>query len=193
MGTDTIGTVPVFHVQSETHSTSFFDRFYKVRDHMESWIDTSGQFTYRFRKSLREGKYRKKYTVDFNYNEGLAISNDEQKPIPEMVQDGLSMIYYVRTLDIKIGDIIPINFFDNDSLMPFLIKVENIETVKAPIGDMKCFVLAPYLESGKTLKHKSKVTIYLSTDKRRIPVMISNEARFGSLVLKLESIKYSGQ
>jgi len=156
---------------------------------MDSWIDPSGQFSYRFSKSLREGRYRKKYSVDFDYQAGLAVSENDRDSIPAMVQDGLSMFYYVRTLDLSVGDIIRINYFDNDSLRPFLIKVDKIESVKTPIGAMECFVLAPYLESGKLLKYKSKVTIYLSTDSRRVPVMISNEARFGSLTLKLESIE----
>jgi len=184
-----INGAPAYHVRSVTRSQPFFYRFYKVRDYMDSWIDTSGQFSRRFSKSLREGKYRKKYSVNFDYEAGVAVSASDRDSIPPMVQDGLSLFYYVRTLDIKVGDIIRINYFDNDSLRPFLIKVEKIETVKAPIGERECFVLAPFLESGKPLKHKSKVTIYLSADEQRIPVIISNEARFGSLVLKLESIR----
>jgi hypothetical protein len=188
-GMDTINHQPVFHVQSTTESLPFFDRFYKVRDHMESWIDRQGLYSHRFSKSIREGKYRKKYAVDFDYQQNLAISKTDSHTVPANVHDGLSMFYYVRALDLTIGDIIKINYFDNDSLMLFLIRVDQIETVKAPIGDVDCYVLAPYLESGKRLKHKSKITIYISTDHRRLPVMISNSARFGTLTLKLESIQ----
>ncbi|MBN2600497.1 MAG: DUF3108 domain-containing protein [Candidatus Marinimicrobia bacterium] len=191
VGIEEINGISTYHIRSVTESTSFFDRLYKVRDYMDSWIDTSGQFSHRFSKSIREGKYRKKYSVDFDYQAGFAISNKDRDSIPDRVQDGLSMFYYIRTLDLTVGDIHEINLFDNDSLRPFLIKVDRIESVKTPIGDMDCFVLVPYLESGKQLKNKSKVTIYLSTDQQRIPVMISNEARFGSLILKLESVKKS--
>ncbi|MBU0713030.1 DUF3108 domain-containing protein [bacterium] len=189
LGIEEINGISTYHIRSVTESLPFFDRFYKVRDYMDSWIDTSGRFSHRFSKSLREGRYRKKYSVDFDHQAGLAISKNNRNSIPDMVQDGLSMFYYVRKLDLTVGDIVEINYFDNDSLRPFLIKVDKIESVKTPIGEMECFVLAPYLETGKLLKHKSKVTIYLSTDPRRIPVMISNEARFGSLILKLESIE----
>jgi len=189
LGIEEINGKPVYHVRSVTKSVPFFDRFYKVRDIMDSWIDTSTQVSYRFQKSLREGNYRKKYSVDFDYGKGLAVSEDARKAIPDIVHDGLSMIYYVRSKKIEIGNIFKINFFDNDSLRPFLIEVKGTEIVKVPFGKVECYVLAPYLESGKSLKHKSKVTIYLSTDKNRIPVMISNEARFGSLILKLEAIE----
>jgi len=51
-------------------------------------------------------------------------------------------------------------------------------------------VLTPFSEKGKVFKNKNLVTIYLSTDEKRIPVMISNEALFGSMILKLESIYF---
>jgi len=189
VGIEKINGVSTYHIRSATESLPFFDRFYKVRDYMDSWIDTSGRFSHRFSKSIREGKYRKKYSVDFDYRAGLAIFDKDRDSIPDRVQDGLSMFYYIRTLDLTVGDVHEINLFDNDSLRPFLIKVDKIESVKTPLGDLDCFVLVPYLENGKPLKNKSKVTIYLSTDQQRIPVMISNEARFGSLILKLESIE----
>jgi len=188
LGIEKINDISTYHIRSATESLPFFDRFYKVRDYMDSWIDTSGRFSHRFSKSIREGKYRKKYSVDFDHRNGLAISDKNRKPIPNTIQDGLSMIYYVRTIDLAVNEILEISYFDNDSLRPFFIKVEKIEVVKTPGGDVECFVLAPFLESGKLLKNRSKVTIYLSTDSRRLPVMISNEARFGSLILKLESI-----
>lgn len=187
IGIEEIDGKTAYHVRSVTESLPLFDRFYKVRDYMDSWLDTSGQYSLRFQKSLREGKYRKQYSVDFDYDRGISISEDDQDSIPARVHDGLSMFYYVRTLDLAIGDVIKINYFDNDSLRPFHIRVDRREWIKAPIGRTECFVLEPYLESGTLLKHKSKITIHLSVDERRLPVIISNNARFGSLVLKLES------
>lgn len=189
VGVEEINGKSVCHVRSVTESLRFFDRFYKVRDYMDSWMDSSGQFSLRFEKSLREGKYRKKYSVDFDYDRGVSISASKQDSIPARVHDGLSMFYYVRTLDLAVGDVIKINYFDNDSLRPFYIKVDRREWIKVPLGKLECFVLEPYTEGGELLKNKSKVTIYLSVDERRIPVMISNDARFGSLVLKLESVE----
>lgn len=188
VGFEEINGKSACHVRSGTESLPFFDRFYKVRDYMDSWMDSSGRFSLRFEKSLREGKYRKKYSVDFDYDRGISISASKQDSIPARVHDGLSMFYYVRTLDLAVGDVIKINYFDNDSLIPFYIKVDRREWVKAPIGKMECFVLEPYVESGTLLKHKSKITIHLTVDERRLPVIISNDARFGSLVLKLESV-----
>jgi hypothetical protein len=188
IGMEKISGIQTYHVRSLTASNPFFDRFYKVRDQMDSWLDGEGYFSHKFSKSLREGRYRKKYEVEFNYQEGKAISASKISKIPSLTNDGLSMFYYVRTLDLRLGDTIAINCFDNDSLRPFIIKVEKIEMVETPLGEIKCFVLAPDSDTRKLFKQKNQVVIYLSADTRRIPVMISSDARFGSLVLKLESI-----
>ena len=185
---DSIDGRVLFHIKSVTKSLPFFDRFYKVRDQMESWIDSEKYYSYRFKKSIHEGKYRKNYLVDFDYRRQYAISKSDTIEIPVNLHDGLSMFYYVRTMDFEIGDTININYFDNDSLIPFVIKVDRIETVNAPIGDVRCFVLEPFLESGKRFKNKSKIIIYVSADKQRLPIMIVNSARFGTLTLKLESV-----
>jgi len=191
IGMEKINGVQTYHVRSITESNPFFDRLYKVRDQMDSWLDGEGYYSHKFSKSLREGRYRKKYTVKFNYQEGIAVSASKTSKIPAQAHDGLSMFYYVRTLELNLGDTIPVNFFDNDSLRPFVIRVEKIEMVETPIGEIQCFVLAPDPGTRKLFKQKNQVVIYLSTDRRRIPVMIVSDARFGSLILKLESINSS--
>lgn len=187
---DSLNGIPVYHVRSVTESNSFFDRFYKVRDKMDSWIDVGGLYSREFKKSLREGHYRKKYSVRFDYHQMRAISQSDTISINGIIHDGLSIFYYVRALDLSVGDVIDLNYFDNDKLRPFKIKVENKENIKVPAGEIECYVLTPFSEKGKLFKNKNLVTIYLSTDEKRIPVMISSEARFGSMILKLESIYF---
>ncbi|MCK4640767.1 MAG: DUF3108 domain-containing protein [Candidatus Marinimicrobia bacterium] len=186
---DSLNSIPVYHIRSVTESNPFFDRFYKVRDKMDSWIDVSGLYSRKFRKSLREGRYRKKYSVRFDYHQMQAISQNDTVSIDSIIHDGISIFYYVRALDLSVGDVIDLNYFDNDKLRPFKIKVENKENIKVPAGEIECYVLTPFSEKGKLFKNKNLVTIYLSTDEKRIPVMISSEALFGSMILKLESIK----
>jgi len=188
IGIEILNGVRTYHVRSITETNPFFDRLYKVRDQMDSWLDAKTYYSHKFSKSLREGQYRKKYAVEFNYQEGKAVSASKTSKITTLTHDGLSMFYYVRTLELNLGDTIPINCFDNDSLRPLIIKVEKIEPVETPLGEIKCYVLAPDPDTRKLFKQKNQVVIYLSADKRRIPVMIVSDTRFGSLILKLEAV-----
>lgn len=187
VGRDTLNDYVTYHIRSRTVSTPFFDRFYKVRDQMETWIDCDSLYSHRFRKSLVEGRYRQKYAVTFDYARGYAFSSSDTVALKKRVHDALSIFYYFRSESLAVGKVIEVNNFDNDKFKPFKVRVEKIETIAVPAGDISCFVLLPYVEKGSLFKHKSDVTVYISRDARRLPVMISNDARFGSLILKLES------
>ncbi len=49
---------PCYLVLSTANSNKFFSSFYRVEDKVESIIDATGIFSWRFEKQLREGKYR---------------------------------------------------------------------------------------------------------------------------------------
>ena len=54
-GVEEVGGHPCYHVVSLARSNSFFDRIFRVRDRVESWMDRDFLFSRRFHKSLREG------------------------------------------------------------------------------------------------------------------------------------------
>lgn len=184
---DTIDNNPVYHFLSQTNSSRFLDRFFKVREHMESWTDVEGMFSRKYYKKVHEGRYKKKYMVDFNYDDFHAYSNFDTIPFSGELLDGLSMIYYVRTIDISIGQIIKISVYDNDKLKDFDVLVTGKKKIKVPAGKFECWVLKPSKKSKKNFKYKNSITIYLSCDQYKIPVKIINEAKFGKLILNLES------
>jgi len=187
-GMDTLNGFPCYHIVSHTRSTGLVDRLYPVRDHIESWIDSEGFFSRRLKKDIKEGRYHKKYAVRFDYQDSLARSADDTVRITEPIHDGLSIFYYLRTRQLQIGQQIAVNNFDNDKFKPFRIMVTRREMVSVPAGTFDCYVLEPV--SGKRAlfkKYENEVTVYLSKDQHRLPVMIINKANFGNMILKLES------
>lgn len=179
--------VPVYHVESVTETGQVFDRIYKVNDRMNSWIDLNGLFSRRFEKHLLEGKYKKDYQAYFDYEAKKAYTSRDTLEIAGKVHDALSVIYCMRAEHLAPGRIIRLNNFDNDKFRLFNVIVRKVESVVIPAGDFKCFVLEPYAEDGKLFKNQTKMTIYLSADSLRLPVMIDSETNFGRMILKLES------
>ncbi|MFH1214380.1 MAG: DUF3108 domain-containing protein [Candidatus Neomarinimicrobiota bacterium] len=183
---ESIGVFPVYHVESVTETGQVFDKIYRISDRVESWIDLNGLFSRRFEKHLREGKYKKDYRADFDYAEKRAYTSRDTLAITGKVHDALSVIYCVRSEHLVPGRIIKLNNFDNDKFRLFNVIVRKVESVKVPAGDFQCFVLEPYAKEGKLFKNQNKMTIYLSADSLRLPVMIDSEANFGRMVFKLE-------
>ncbi|MBD3273830.1 MAG: DUF3108 domain-containing protein, partial [Candidatus Marinimicrobia bacterium] len=104
---DTINGQIAYRINSETKSNNFVDTFYKVRDEFTSWIDTSNLATLQFSKSLNEGKYTSNYSVRFDYDEMRAYSSkDTVISIDAHMYDVLSLFYYIRSLNLSVGDTI---------------------------------------------------------------------------------------
>lgn len=177
---------PVYHVESVTETGPVFDRIYKVNDRVNSWIDLGGLFSRRYEKHLREGKYKKDYRAYFDYAGKKAYTSRDTLEITGKLHDALSVIYCMRAEHLAPGRIIRLNNFDNDKVRLFNVIVRKVESVAVPAGDFKCFVLEPYTEDGKLFKNQTRMTIYLSADSLRLPVMIDSEANFGRMILKLE-------
>ncbi len=187
-GIDTIEGFPSYHIISRTRSTGLIGKLYPVNDHIESWVDIDGLFSRQLKKDINEGRYHKSYAVCFDYRDSLARSDSDTVRITERIHDGLSVFYYLRTRKLHIGRIISVNNFDNDEFKPFKILVSHREMVSVPAGTFDCYVLEPL--SGKSElfeKYKNEITVYLSADQHRLPVMIINKANFGNMILKLES------
>ena len=187
---DTVNEVSAFYAVSKTRSGNFLDRIFKIRDSFESWIDRDELFSHKFKKDIREGRYKKKYSVVFNYSDSLAISGDDTTEINQPIHDALSIFYYVRAESLWVDRVLPLNHFDNNKFRPYNIIVNRQENVSVPAGKFKCFVLKPYTEKGSLFKYKGQVTIYISDDQYRLPVMIESEATIGSMLMKLESKTY---
>jgi len=178
-----------YRLHSRTTSNNFIDAFYKVRDRMTSWIDTSSLATVQFEKSLNEGKYNKDYSVWFDYNNMQAVSADTTIAIEDEMQDVLSLFYFIRSFDLSVGDTVRMSSFDNNKISPFLLAVTGKETVRVPAGKYECLVVEPFVESDFLFKYEGGLTIWFTDDEQNIPVLMKSKASIGSMILRLESYR----
>ncbi len=186
---DTINARPCFHIISKITSTGFFSNFFKVEDHIESLMDVAGLFPWRYEKHIREGKYKADRRTIFDPLRGLAFSGKDTIKIAPYSQDMLSIYYYLRTLDLKPGAAIPLDSYEDKEYFPLLIHVKKIEKIQVPAGTFECFQLEPGPRPGYTKEIKGQMWIWISTDRRRLPVKIKTKVSFGSLVMDLKKIK----
>jgi len=185
-GIDTTHGHITYRLHSRTQSNPFVDTFYKVRDRVTSWVDTSTFAAVQFEKSLREGRYRKDYKVWFDYRNMIAFSSGDTVDIDHHMQDVLSLFYYLRSLNLSVGDTVRMSNYDNDKISPFLLAINGIETIKVPAGTFECLVAEPFVESDFLFKYEGNLKIWLTNDERKIPILMKSKAKFGSMVLKLE-------
>jgi hypothetical protein len=181
---------PCFHIISRAESNDFFSAFYKVRDRVESFIDTTGIFPWHFEKHLREGKFSADVINIFDQKNQRVIARKDTFQVPLYVQDVLSAFYYVRTQDLKIGNHFSVDNFSDGKNYPLEVKVLKKENVRVKAGKFYCFVVEPILKSTGIFKQKGRLKVWMTEDPTHTPVMMKSEIVVGSIVAEL--IDYRG-
>jgi len=182
-----------YHIVATGKSSGFFNMFFKVDDRFESYIDEEGIFPWLFSRRTREGGYKKDDDVNFNQPRGSAISRKKVTHIPINVQDIISSFFFARTLDaatIKPGDVINLPFFLDDSVYYSKVKFFGRETIKTALGKIKCLKLKPLLAKGNVFKEDYPMTLWVTDDANKIPVLGESAVIVGSV--RMELISYSG-
>ncbi len=175
-----IDSTRTYHIVSNARTSKAFDLIFKVRDRVESFIDYDNLFSLRFEKHLREGKFRRDEKVRFDQKNHIAIYDDKEFRIAPNTQDFLSALYYIRTLHIDVGQAVALANHTSGKNYPIYIRVLRRERVSVIAGEFDCIVVEPVLQTPSIFEQKGKLTIWLTDDKVRMPVLMQSKVLIGS-------------
>lgn len=184
----------LLHIVGTGESKGTFDFFFKVRDRYESYIDAEGVFPWLFVRRVDEGGY--KFSQDYKFlQHQQKVDNGEGKSFntPDYIQDMVSGFYFARTLNLKntkIGDTISVNTFVDDEIFPLQIRYAGTETVSVSAGTFNCLKFHPVVQKGRVFKSEDDLTVYISNDENKIPVLVRAKVLVGSI--KMEITDFSG-
>jgi hypothetical protein len=180
-----------YHVISTARTSSAFDHVFKVRDRHDSFIDYENLFSLSFEKHLREGKFKRDEKVVFDQKNHVAIYADKRVPIAPSTQDFLSAVYYARTLPLEVGQAIAMANHTGGKNAPIDIKVLRRERVKVPAGEFDCLVVEPILQTSSLFEQKGKLTIWVTDDTVKMPVLMRSKVVIGAFEAVLKSYTLS--
>jgi hypothetical protein len=60
--------------------------------------------------------------------------------------------------------------------------------VKSPLGTFSCKVIRPFSDGKNLFKNAGDMQIWISDDKKRLPVKIQIKMKFGSMMLLLKKV-----
>jgi hypothetical protein len=182
---------PVYTLVARAESNKFFSAFYKVRNRIESFWDTTGFFSRRFYENRREGGYREQTEILFDYERGEALypKDGQAVAIPPQCQDALSSFYYTRTQALPIGGSVIFDYHASHKSQPIEVRVLGRQRVETPAGTFSCVVIEPILKAGGIFKNQGRLVIWLTDDDRRMPVMMKSKVTIGSISVVLTEAK----
>ncbi len=198
---ETLDSVPVYHVVGKGKTTGFASIFFKVDDTYESYFGRRNGRPYKFIRKIDEGGYTKDMQIDFDYETRNAVLKDHKNgtqqefPIHNGVQDLISASYFLRSNynleEFVEGQSIDLDMlFDDDGMFKFQLKYLGKEILKTKFGKVECLKFRPLVQSGRVFKEKESLTLWVSNDLNKIPIRIKADLAVGSLKADLEA--YNG-
>jgi hypothetical protein len=180
-----------YHIISTARSNKFFSVFFKVEDKVESFMDVHGLYSLGFDKHLREGKFKSDISMLFDQENHLALYDNSRDTfsVPAYVQDILSTLYYVRTQDLKVGQSLFVDNHADKKNYPLEVKVLRKESVKVAAGSFNCVVVEPILKASGIFQQKGRLTVWLTDDQVKMPVLMKSKVVIGSISTELTNYK----
>lgn len=179
-----------YRITSVGKSGAFFSRFFKVRDEIESVVTQHTFATLQYHKILDErGKKKDELTV-IDHEKHLATRKGKVLEVPERVFDPLSLIYYLRMLDLNPGTSHEFTIVADGRIYVVHANVTGRETITTPAGKFDCVIVEPKMAStaGVFRDDQNRLLIWYSDDERRLPVRIRSDVNIGSITATLRGI-----
>lgn len=192
--TDTVfNNREVYHIDTEGRSKGMFNWFYKVRDQFDSFIDKQFLAPHYFIRRTREGGFKKDDEYLFNQQKNYVKTRTDSMSIPPFTQDFVSAIYFTRTFDtdtLEIGDVLPVNFFLDDSVYNSAIIYDGKEIVEIKLGTFRCLKFRPGMATGEVFSNKYPMELWVTDDKNHIPILARSAVIVGNV--KAELMEFEG-
>ena len=167
--------------------------FYRVNDKYEAWADAHTLASLRFYQDIDEGSYEPKrhYEIFPDRREFVEGEKPPQESVEHPVDDGF-LLYFIRTIPLRVGLDTAINDYFKADRNPIRIKVVRREKVKVPAGEFNAIVIEPTIKTNGIFKEGGKASIWLSDDENHIMLqMKSRVSSLGSLNVYLKSFRPS--
>jgi len=183
-----------------------WDWFYKVRDLYSSFIDKESlKSLYFYRKVFEGGNViYNKYIFDYPANKIYAYlynielgERSDTTNIVDCLYDPLTAIYFARNIDFtnaKIDQKFPIKIILDNEICDIYIRYLGHETIKdRDKVKHDCIKFKAKMVEGVIFKGGEDVTVWVTNDKNKIPVLVEAKILVGSIkayMTKSEGLKY---
>jgi hypothetical protein len=183
---------PTYHIVRRSRSSKFIDVFRPIRELNESWLDAERFTSLKYVENLRNAGYKKESHTVIDPGTGrMTHSYDTTKhqgttsaAAPGNVQDPISVVYYLRTKDLKVGENYDISMHVGGKIRRIEVRVKGVEDVKVPAGRFETFHIEPEL-AGKKSEQEMNLEVWVTTDRKRIPVLIKSKLEVGSFAAEM--------
>lgn len=179
-------------------SKGFFAKLFNLRfrEQIESTVDPASFTVTKTKKIDEQGKRLRSSETIYRDGKVLWIETDPNSPsrpprsaeatFVGQVQDVLSAIYYLRTLRLEVGKAFELTVSDSGNVYKVPVQVVEKKRVKSVLGRLEAVRLDPEIFAPNgMLAEKGSFSIWLTNDKRHIPVSAKIKTDYGTFDVTL--------
>ena len=181
-----------YHCVGEGTTYPFFDKFFKVRDRYETYIDTASMLPVKFLRNVDEGGTKIYNNVTFNQASGTAITTNGVFKTPPCIQDVISAVYYARNINFekyKVNDKIPFDMFLDDQVYHLYIRYLGKEIIKTRYGKFRAIKFKPLLIKGTLFAGGENMLAWISDDPNHLLLRMESPIIVGNVKIDMYGYK----
>jgi hypothetical protein len=178
----------VYRIVSKARSNAAISLFFKVDDTVVIELDAKTSRPLLFEKHLREGPFKRDERSVYEPG-GLVKTGGSEYQVEPGARDILSSLYYVRGLDLHVGEVVTFRAFEGGKDYDARVRVLGREKVKTGQGDYNCLVIEPEIKEG-IFSREGGIKIWLTDDALKIPVLMKSKVAIGSFIARLVRVTH---
>lgn len=185
---------PAYHMKAYGSTYKSYDKLYRVRDTFEVYADTLFIEPFAFKRVTNEGNKHASYLYRFEHekrsvNAKIQKQGEDLKlltfPWKECSFDILTMVYKARNIDFSqyvVDEKIPIKMVVDGEIHDIYIRYLGKEVIKNRDGrKFNCLKFSPLLVEGTIFESGEDMTVWVTNDKNRIPIIVEAKILIGSV------------
>lgn len=176
----------------KVHSALWFSRIYYVEDTVQTYVHPVSLSPYEIAVDFREGKkYHRKRNYIFDLKNKTVKIKDSKKaplPVPAEVMDMFGAFFTARIYPYQKGSSLTKTVADGRKCYEVKSDFNGYAEIESVLGLKQCLEIRPSqvkLDLIGISQNPSSLSIYLTDDRMRIPLLVTGEIRIGSLVATL--------
>jgi Protein of unknown function (DUF3108) len=197
--------LPVLIFIGEVSSNGFFVRLFNLKFHqrIDSTVDRTAFTVLKTQKVDEQNKRSRASEAIFDHDAHRVTwterdtSNSSQAPrtlsaeFTEPIQDVVSAIYFLRAQQLEAGKTLEIEVSDSGRVSRIPITVVERKRMKTALGTVFVLRLEPTLFGAQGIvRSEGRFSIWLTDDRRHIPVRAQVKVPAGTFDIKLKSTSY---
>lgn len=197
---------PAVHFKAEGKTYSFYDKFFRVRDLYESWVEPKSLRPIYFNREVDEGGYTINNIYTFDWSTDRLFAYIKRKNHPEEIDtlqilpcsiDIVSILYYSRNIDYseaKINQRFAVSLALDDQLYTVMYRYLGKEEIDVKgLGRFRCMKFGVGLVKGTVFSGKEELTLWITDDDNKIPIYIESPVKVGTIkgrIIKMQNLRF---